>query len=206
MGKLGKGLYVGNVVDNPYEFEFEKKWLFYPIVVIIILLALLTLISTYLNRIPKFRDNPKLGMRLLDSFNLAESFKVFKHKHNVFNVFNGVKGLCMFWVILGHQYSVRLHNDVNAINIDAQFKDWFYLSVYSAFFAVDVFFFLGGFLVAYSFLREKSKSILKYPIAIVHRVLRFWPSYLMAIMLLYVIFLQTGHGLLWFQNEATDQI
>jgi peptidoglycan/LPS O-acetylase OafA/YrhL len=65
---------------------------------------------------------------------------------------------------------------------------------------------LGGFLVAYSFLREKSKSVLKYPMAIVHRVLRFWPSYLMAILILYAVFLQTGHGMFWFQNDATDQI
>jgi peptidoglycan/LPS O-acetylase OafA/YrhL len=76
----------------------------------------------------------------------------------------------------------------------------------AAFFAVDVYFFLGGFLVAYSFLREKSKNPLKYPIAIVHRVLRFWPSYLMAILILYAVFLQLGHGMFWFQNEATDQI
>ncbi len=78
--------------------------------------------------------------------------------------------------------------------------------VVAAFFAVDVFFFLGGFLVAYSFLREKSKNPLKYPIAIVHRILRFWPSYLMTILILYAVFLQMGHGIFWFQNEATDQI
>lgn len=42
--------------------------------------------------------------------------------------------------------------------------------------------------------------------AIVHRVLRFWPSYLMAILILYAVFLQTGHGMFWFQNDATDQI
>ena len=42
--------------------------------------------------------------------------------------------------------------------------------------------------------------------AIFHRVLRFWPSYLMAILILYAVFLQTGHGIFWFQNSATDQI
>lgn len=42
--------------------------------------------------------------------------------------------------------------------------------------------------------------------AIVHRVLRFWPSYLMVILILYAVFLQTGHGMFWFQNDSTDQI
>ena len=56
-------------------------------------------------------------MRLLDTFNLTETFKTFKHKHHVFNVFNGVKSICMFWVILGHEYSVRLHNNINAIDV-----------------------------------------------------------------------------------------
>ncbi len=98
----------------------------------------------------------------------------------------------MFWVILGHAYSEQLHNTVNLLSVEAQVETWFFLFVIAAFYAVDVFFFLGGFLVAYSFLREKSKNPLKYPMAIVHRVLRFWPSYLMAILILYGVFLQTG--------------
>lgn len=170
------------------------------------MLMFLTLLATYLSRIPKFRERPLTAMKLLDTFNLTETFKTFKYKPHVFNVFNGVKSLCMLWVILGHEYSVRLHNNINAIDVEVQIEVWFFLFVVAAFFAVDVFFFLGGFLVAYSFLREKSKNILKYPMAIVHRILRFWPSYLMAILLLYAVFLQIGHGIFWFQNEATDQI
>ncbi len=42
--------------------------------------------------------------------------------------------------------------------------------------------------------------------AIVHRILRFWPSYLMAILILYAVFLQTGSGIFWFDNQATAQI
>ena len=63
--------------------------------------------------------------------------------------------------------------------------------------AVDVFFFIGGFLVAYSFMREKSKSVLKYPMAIVHRVLRFWPSYATTILIYYAVYIHTGDGPLW---------
>jgi hypothetical protein len=118
--KMGPNLFVGKVVDSPLEFEFQKKWLFYPVVVLIFLLMLLTLISTYLNHIPKFRDHPSTAMKLLQTFDLTETFKTFKYKPHVFNVFNGVKSLCMLWVILGHEYSVRLHNNINAVDVEVQ--------------------------------------------------------------------------------------
>lgn len=71
LSKLGPGYYVGNIVDNPYALEAEKKWLFYPVVILIFTLMFLTLLSTYLNRIPKLRDNPSTAMKLLDTFNLS---------------------------------------------------------------------------------------------------------------------------------------
>jgi peptidoglycan/LPS O-acetylase OafA/YrhL len=86
--------------------------------------------------------------------------------------------------------------------MNVQITNWFFLFIDAAFFAVDTFFLLGGFLVAYSFLREKSKNILKYPIAIVHRILRFWPSYLTTILVFYAIFIHTGSGPIWWNNQA----
>lgn len=103
----------------------------------------------------------------------------------------------MLWVIFGHQFSVRLKNDVNIYSVGDQVTKFFYLFVLGAFLAVDVFFFIGGFLVAYSFMREKSKSLLKYPMAILHRLLRFWPSYLMTIAIYYSVYIHTNDGPLW---------
>ena len=51
--------------------------------------------------------------KIIQSFNIAESMKIFKYKNNYLNIFNGVKVIFMFWVILGHTYSVRLKNNVN---------------------------------------------------------------------------------------------
>lgn len=61
--------------------------------------------------------------------------------------------MSMFWVIFGHQFSVRLKYDVNIVGLAGQVEKFFYLFVVGAFLAVDVFFFIGGFLVAYSFMR-----------------------------------------------------
>lgn len=105
----------------------------------------------------------------------------------------------MMWVIFGHTFSARLQNSVNALSIESHVQGRFFLFVLSAFFAVDVFFYIGGFLVAYSFLRNKMKSMMKYPLAILHRVLRFWPSYIMAMLFFYGIMIHLGDGPLWWK-------
>lgn len=110
------------------------------------------------------------------------------------------------WVILGHMYSVRIQNVVNVLTIKDQVEGPFFLLVLAAFYAVDVFFYIGGFLVAYSFLRNNMKSMLKYPLAIVHRLLRFWPSYIMAMLIYYGIMIHTGSGPLWYKLETVGQI
>lgn len=112
----------------------------------------------------------------------------------------------MMWVIFGHMYSVRIQNIVNALTVANEVETPFYLLVLASFFAVDVFFYIGGFLVAYSFLRNSMKSIMKYPLAIVHRVLRFWPSYIMAMLIYSGIMIHTGSGPLWYKLQTVGQI
>jgi peptidoglycan/LPS O-acetylase OafA/YrhL len=103
----------------------------------------------------------------------------------------------MFWVIFGHLFSIRLKYDVNIAGLASNVEKFFYVFVTGGFLAVDVFFFVGGFLVAYSFMREKSKSLLKYPMAVLHRLLRFWPSYIMVILLYYSVQIHTSSGPIW---------
>jgi peptidoglycan/LPS O-acetylase OafA/YrhL len=71
------------------------------------------------------------------------------------------------------------------------------LIIEAGLFAVDVFFYVGGLLVAYVVLRDSSKNNLKYLVAIFQRFLRFWPSYLFAIMVYYSVYLHLGSGPIW---------
>ena len=71
--------------------------------------------------------------------------------------------------------------------------------VESGFFAVDAFFFIGGFLVAYAFLKETTTTFFKYPLAILNRYLRLVPAYFVAIMFFYRIFPYMGSGPYWHQ-------
>ena len=50
------------------------------------------------------------------------------------------------------------------------------------------------------------KSWVKYPLAVVHRVLRFWPSYIAAMLIYYGIFIHLGSGPIWFKVETAGQI
>ena len=67
-------------------------------------------------------------------------------------------------------------------------------------FAVDTFFFVGGFLMAYVFLKERTQTMFKYPLAILNRYLRFVPSYFFAIMIFREFLPHMGRGPFWSQN------
>jgi peptidoglycan/LPS O-acetylase OafA/YrhL len=51
--------------------------------------------------------------------------------------------------------------------------------------------------------REKSKSVMKYPLVILQRVLRIWPSYILAMMIYYSFYMRLGQGPLWSSQEPT---
>ena len=59
----------------------------------------------------------------------------------------------MMWVVLGHLFSNRLQNNVNIAGINDYVELPYFLFISAAFISVDVFFWMGGFLVAYSIMR-----------------------------------------------------
>lgn len=63
--------------------------------------------------------------------------------------------------------------------------------------AVDVFFLLAGFFLAFVFLREKAKGVAPFFVGVLHRLLRIWPAYILAMMFYYSLFMQTGSGISW---------
>jgi peptidoglycan/LPS O-acetylase OafA/YrhL len=72
----------------------------------------------------------------------------------------------------------------------------FYLLIDAGLFAVDIFFFLGGFLVSYTDIKKISdwKSCLK---AILNRAFRLWPAYIYSILFFYAFYLHLGEGPFW---------
>ncbi len=61
--------------------------------------------------------------------------------------------------------------------------------VYSYMFAVDAFFFVGGFLIGFLFLKTfaRKSTLSTFPLAFVQRVLRFWPCFIISILVYWKI-------------------
>jgi peptidoglycan/LPS O-acetylase OafA/YrhL len=60
----------------------------------------------------------------------------------------------------------------------------------AAYFAVDTFFWIGGFLVTIGLIGQivKSKSFIKfYLLCVLHRFIRIWPTYMLAILIYWKI-------------------
>ncbi len=69
-------------------------------IVFLVLLLLVTIIATIISK--SLKGKKGLGFKVLEAFDFNESVKVFAYKPHVFNVFNGIKAICMLWVIFGH--------------------------------------------------------------------------------------------------------
>jgi peptidoglycan/LPS O-acetylase OafA/YrhL len=94
--------------------------------------------------------------------------------------------------------SIRVVDSANWITLDNQFIKPFAVIPLGSFFAVDIFFYLGGFLLGYVFFTQlKKNNIFIYLMAMIHRLLRFYPSYITAILIWYQIFPHSGSGPFW---------
>ena len=89
-------------------------------------------------------------------------------------------------VIFGHSFIV-FGGFVQPYNFIRILDKWTYLVIGDIFYAVDIFFWIGGFFIGYMlFQNQKVNQLNKKPLGvfllILHRMLRIWPCYIMAIM------------------------
>jgi len=95
----------------------------------------------------------KLGL-LFFSFsfknNLQKLFEVSDRGDSNLKILNGIRVFSICWVVIGHAFmnvlGAPLTNMMTALDVT---KDWYFTLVPGGFFAVDVFFFLSGFLTFY---------------------------------------------------------
>ncbi|CAD8208487.1 unnamed protein product [Paramecium octaurelia] len=124
-----------------------------------------------------------------------------------FVIFNGIRSLSIFWVIYGHDQLIRGSNSFNLIDIPYKITEpgWLTLTP-AAYFAVDTFFFVGGFLAAVLLLEKLTKlRSIKFslvPAMWIHRFLRIWPTYAFCILVYWQLTVYWSDGPIW--NEYIE--
>jgi peptidoglycan/LPS O-acetylase OafA/YrhL len=77
----------------------------------------------------------------------------------------------------------------------------------AAYFAVDTFFWIGGFLVTIGLLENMKKMVKFIPFyfsCIVHRLIRIWPTYILAILIFWKIAPYLSNGPIWLSFSMTS--
>jgi peptidoglycan/LPS O-acetylase OafA/YrhL len=161
------------------------------------------------------RVDPVLPIKLLMCFSLyTNTKKLFMSRSSektgtkeTLDIFNGVRAMSMAWVVLGHVFLIKYTNSPLVNFQDA--GDWYKhpkgAMIYGAEYAVDVFFWLSGFLVAYFFIMEyNAKNRMNWVYIYVHRFYRILPAYMFCLFLTWAFLKYIGNGPVWFIGDGLN--
>ena len=123
------------------------------------------------------------------------------------DIFNGVRVMSMGWVVYGHVFLIRIAYTVlsNPENVNDWLKDPKGIMIYGAFYAVDTFFWLSGFLMAYFFIMEyNTKGKMNWPYIYIHRFYRILPAFMFCLFLTWNFMKYIGNGPLWSRGDILN--
>jgi len=153
--------------------------------------------------------------KFLDCFDARKNFdKIVKVKYTDsydFNleVFNGIRVLMMLYVVYGHTFLFGTNYIDNVSDIPGITNGWGLLIPNAALYAVDVFFYMSGFLFAYiglGKLKKMKPNALNYFGLGFHRFLRIWPTYAFAVIFFWRVLPYLGEGPMWFKMTYYTQL
>ena len=162
-----------NFINPDEEIEITKKY--YGIapkvtIILIIIIIAFEIIITILN--------PK--KKILKAFNFisnAKSILTVKNQNKLYEhlrVFDGLRFFSAFYVVYGHTCVYPLaYGAKNAIELVYASKKWYFAFVTSAYYAVDIFFYMSGFFFVFSIQKYLNKKINKIKILLMGFSLRF---------------------------------
>ena len=110
---------------------------------------------------------------------------------------NGLRVMSMFWVILGHTHVFALSSGLdNLLRVRSTLSRFSFQAIGNAYFAVDSFFVLSGFLVAYLSLRQMKRKNGRFPFVTyyLHRYLRLTPTYAFVLFFTWFLAMYLGNG------------
>lgn len=127
-------------------------------------------------------------------------YSPFNDKDNL-KVLNGVRVLSMLYVVLGHAYfNVLIMPTSNTYWIPQIVQPLWFQVIPGGFFAVDVFFYLSGFLGAYLMINKfYGKKSMNFAMIYFHRFYRLAPTVFLLIMFAMTFVTLMGDGPVWSQ-------
>lgn len=185
---------------NPVLAQPTMDWSNYLTIGFLGFLVLLGIIGSLL---PKITQSQSLGVKVVQAFSITENLgKILAIPKHVENdnllILNGMRVLSIFWIVFGHDSWFRFTNLKNwTEGLDLLTTPGIATIIPAAYFAVDTFFWIGGFLITMGMLeqlKKKSNFLLFYAQSVIHRFIRIWPTYMVAILMFWKIapFLQGG--------------
>lgn len=135
---------------------------------------------------PKHKETPFLVL-----FDLATNMKSLIYPRIVnssVQVFDLLRVLAMIWIILGHELAYRMTVSANFLDkgfLDYTKDSWFFTYNMSAFYAVDIFLFMGGYVSIVSMSKliysvaplKPTKAVVLYLFLVFKRYIRIMPPY-----------------------------
>ncbi|CAG9826625.1 unnamed protein product [Diabrotica balteata] len=206
-----------NVINLGYVFIFQDQachtkddldrysWQDITMVVVLAIFAFLMVVSTMYDvylKLNKKKSIHPICVAFSVYTNGRKIIQTSKNNREQIQIFNGIKTISMAWVIAGHgmggwnNFSVTNNDDVE---FKAKHTSTFYVS--GAKLAVDTFFYMSGFLLAYTYIKQKSKPLVLHikqlPYLVLHRYIRLTPAVAMLFFVFMSIFGHLGSGPLW---------
>ncbi|KAJ8922574.1 hypothetical protein NQ315_007604 [Exocentrus adspersus] len=176
--------------------------------VVIFLMTVSTAYDTYLHY-----NELKSSHPLLLAFSVLSNGRKLLHisKHSTskehIETFFGLRVISMMWIVAGHGFVGWQNVSVSNRDVVNNWLDQRYaLYITTSPLAVDTFFYMSGFLLAFQYLKSKSKPVMKQVLSIphmyIHRYLRLTPAVLMIYLTVISFFKHMGSGPLWPSQES----
>ena len=109
--------------------------------------------------------------------------------------------LSIYWIVFGHDLWFRFMNMKNWMEtIEILRTPGIATLLPAAYFAVDTFFWIGGFLITIGLIGQMSKAKSFIPFyfgCVLHRFIRIWPTYMIAILFYWKIAPYILSGPIW---------
>lgn len=211
-----KGYVTSASFKFPDEFEVEMTAWRALGITLFTLIALASLIGVIVEFTPLFnkpanvdpkKEDPaqnktivgKVFISFSPSRNLKKLFYAPFNSNDDLKVLNGVRFFSMLYVVLGHAYfNMLIMPTINLSYIHEFVQPLWFQIIIGGVYAVDVFFYLSGFLGAYLMITKfEGKKFMNFALIYFHRFYRLVPNILLVTLFFMTFFQYFGSGPVW---------